>query len=120
MGHERPLPGRLGRAVADVFGGYDGGLVFWSAALVALERAIADARAGEERFRSYPAGEFRRLLGRVDDALRMAAAAVDVQAIIDEGELDGRERDRDRDVAELLLARARELADERREYAEGR
>lgn len=106
------LTPRLERALADVVGGYGGGWHFWQAAIAALEEALADARHSESSFRSFPPAPFRRLLVAVDDALRMAAAAVAVQQALDEDD-DGKRADRERDIAEVLLARARELERDR-------
>jgi hypothetical protein len=110
---ERATTPRLERALADLVGGPAGGWAFALAGLAALEQAVTSARSGADRFRAYPAGWFRALLVDVDDALRIAATAVDVQLVLDEHEGDGRSLDRRRDISELLLARANALADER-------
>jgi hypothetical protein len=102
----------LERALADLVGGYEGGWSFWRAALAQLDLAVERSRDGRDPFTSYPQGAFRRLLIDVDDALRMAATAVEVQAILN-GEPDDKDAERRRDVAELLAARARRLAAER-------
>jgi hypothetical protein len=106
------LTAGLERALADVLGGFDGGWSFWRAALAELGEAIARSSDGRERFTSYPQGEFRRLLRDVDDALRMAATAVELQALLN-GEPDDKGAERRRDIAELLHARARAIAAER-------
>lgn len=105
------MTARLERALADLLGSYDGGYTFWRAACVALDEALDEAR-DHDHFRAHPPGAFRDLLRRVDDALRMAATAVEVQMLLDD-EPDDKDAERRRDIAELLHARAAALATER-------
>jgi hypothetical protein len=103
---------RFERALADLVGGYDGGYVLWLVALMRLDLAIADSR-DRDLFRSYPEGAWNRLLTGIDDALRTCELGVDLERMIQtDGDAAGDDTRR-ADVAELLLGRARELADAR-------
>jgi hypothetical protein len=70
------------RALADLFGGFDGGWAVWRAALSGLELAVERSREREGGFTSYPAGELRRFLRDVESALTLASTAVDLQATL--------------------------------------
>lgn len=103
---------RFERALTDLVGGYEGGAVLWLVSLMRLEIAIERARE-IDRFRAHPEGVLNRLLVDVDDALRTGEVGVDLQRLLrDEGDElpDGARREH---VADVLLARARELADAR-------
>jgi hypothetical protein len=103
---------RFERALADLVGGYEGGWALWLVGTMRLELAVADAR-DLDRFRAYPDGAWNRLLVNVDDALRTVELAVDLERMLQsEGDAAG-EDVRRRDVADLLLVRARELSDAR-------
>lgn len=106
------MPSRFERALTDLVGGFDGGYVLWAVMAMRLEQVAGDAR-DRDGFRAYPAGAWNRLLGGIDDALRTGELAVDLeQALAEHG--DARTVDAHRgEVAELLLARARDLADAR-------
>jgi len=94
-------------------GGVDGGLSLWHVAMGKLERAAAESRELEQRFRSYPPAALNQLLVDVDDALRTAALAVELQLALD-GEDDNAGPDARREsIAALLLERARGLVDDR-------
>jgi hypothetical protein len=103
---------RFERALTDLVGGYEGGTILWLVAMMRLEVAIADARE-IDRFRSHPEGALNRLLVAVDDALRTGEVGVDLQRLLaDRGDAQP-EGERRQEIAELLLGRARELADAR-------
>lgn len=94
------------RELVDLLGGSSGGWAFWTAALSALELAIAASRGREDAFCSYPPGELRRFLRDVRDALGLAATAVTVQELVNGDEPEHRERVEQ--IDRLLLERARE------------
>lgn len=100
------------RRIATLVAGPEVGRWLWTAALAGLEQAVANARSGRSSFAGYPRGELNRLLVDVDDALAMAALAVDLHDVVQglEDEPDARARE---EVAELLLKRAREACDAR-------
>lgn len=103
---------RFERALADLVGGYEGGAVLWLVGAMRLELAVNDSR-DVERFRSYPAGALNRLLTGVDDALRTAELAVDLEEMLAaDGDAVTEQKRRD-DIGAVLLGRARELADAR-------
>lgn len=95
--------------LADLLGGYDGGWAFWTAALSALEVAVARSRQGDGRFAHHPRGEFNRLLRDVDDALGLAVMAVATQDLLngesDRARLEGHRQD----LAAALLERAEQV-----------
>lgn len=102
----------LERALADLVGGVDGGFSLWSIACGKLEQVAAGAR-DEYRFRSYPSGALNRLLVDLEDVLRVATLAVELQTTLD-GETDPTSPEqRQADIAGLLLDRAREMVRER-------
>jgi hypothetical protein len=103
---------RFERALADLVGGYDGGFVLWLVAMMRLDLVAQDSR-DVDRFRSYPEGALNRLLVGVDDALHTCELAVDLERMIQDNGDGASLDDRKRDVADVLLARARELADAR-------
>lgn len=108
---------RFERALVDLVGGYEGGAVLWLVSMMRLEVAIAKARE-IDRFRAHPEGVLNRLLVDVDDALRTGEVGVDLQRLLaDEGD-EQPDAARREHVADVLLARARELADAR-SYATG-
>lgn len=96
------------RRLADVFGGYEGGVAFWFAALSALELAAARSRERRDAFSSWPEGEWRRFLRDVDDALGLAAIGVGLQEILNDESSSDTPADRRRSVDEVLRRRARE------------
>jgi hypothetical protein len=103
---------RFERALTDLVGGYEGGAILWLVAMMRLEVAIAEARE-IDRFRSHPEGVLNRLLVAVDDALRTGEVGVDLQRLLaDQGDAHP-EGERRQEIADLLLGRARELADAR-------
>jgi len=107
------MPSRLERALADLVGGHEGGWALFLIGLMRLDVAAADLRQLEDGFRSYPGGVWNRLLVQVNDALRTCELGVDLENVLQEqGDTVGEEQRR-QDVAELLLGRARALADER-------
>src|SRR5579862_3695506 len=95
------------RRLAALVAGPEAGWWLWNAALQGLELAIEGARSGRSAFAGWPRGELNRLLVDVEDALAMAALAVDLREVVGglEDEPDARSR---HEVAELLLDRARE------------
>ena len=103
---------RFERALADLVGGYEGGWALWLVGLMRVELALNDAR-DVERFRAHPEGAWNRLLTGIDDGLRTGELAVDLELMLqadgDTASID----DRRRDVADILLVRARELSDAR-------
>jgi hypothetical protein len=103
---------RFERALTDLVGGYDGGAVLWLVSAMRLEVAVQRAR-DVDRFRAYPEGVLNRLLVDVDDALGTGEVAVDLQRLLIDGGDEQTDERRRQDVGELLLARARELADAR-------
>jgi hypothetical protein len=103
---------RFERALTDLVGGYDGGAVLWLVSAMRLEVAVNRAR-DVDRFRLHPEGALNRLLVDVDDALTTGTVAVDLQRLLNDHGDEQTEAGRRRDVAELLHARARELADAR-------
>jgi hypothetical protein len=103
---------RFERALTDLVGGYDGGAVLWLVSAMRLEVAVTRAR-DVDRFRSYPEGALNRLLVDVDDALGTGGIAVDLQRLLNDAGDEQTEHQRRENVAELLLGRARELADAR-------
>lgn len=106
------MTSRFERALADLVGGYEGGWALWMVGLMRLELAVGDAR-DIDRFRSHPEGAWNRLLVNVDDALRTGELAVDLELMLQaDGDVKP-EDERSRSVADLLLVRARELADAR-------
>lgn len=115
MDADEPLELRL-RALADVFGGFDGGLAFARASVAGLDAAAARAGERSEAFSSWPRGWFNRLLLDVGDALRLAALAVAVQDVLNGDDFD----DPSASIADLLERRAREATGESAElYAAG-
>jgi hypothetical protein len=108
------VPTRLERTLAELVAGRDGGWSLWSAALAGLELAVQESREfGEPRFASHPAGELRRLLLAIEDALRRGELAVELrEAIMADGDTvpEGRHRER---IERVLLDRARQAVDER-------
>lgn len=99
------------RALADLFGGFDGGWALWRAALASLELAVERSRDAEGRFTSFPAGEMRRLLRDVEGAVALAATAADLQRLLNGGEdAQGRSARDELSVSTVLVDRVRELA----------
>lgn len=94
------------RALADLLGGSSGGWAFYRAALAAVELALERARDREAPFCSFPHGEFNRLLRDLEDALGLAATAVQVQNLVN-AEPDERDGDRRAAIVDVLLERAR-------------
>lgn len=111
-GRRPGVSGRVDRALADLVGGFEGGVTLFELACAKLARAAREAGGDEPRFRSHPAGALRRLRIDVEDALRVAALAVELHETID-GELPS--EDRAAELADVLLDRARELARSRLE-----
>lgn len=106
------MSSRFERALTDLVGGYDGGAILWLVAMMRLEVAVDRARE-IDRFRAHPEGVLNRLLVDVDDALRTGEVGVDLQRLLrDEGDQAGEGARRDH-IADVLLERARELADAR-------
>lgn len=106
------MSSRYERALTDLVGGYEGGAVLWLVSLMRLEVAIERARE-TDRFRAHPEGALNRLLVDVDDALRTGEVGVDLQRLLrDEGD-ELPDATRREHVSDVLLARARELADAR-------
>jgi hypothetical protein len=87
------------RALADALGGSAAGWAFWRAALAAVEVAVERSRDRGDAFCSYPAGELRRFVRDLDDALALAETAVKVQELVN-GDGEG-------SIADVLAARVR-------------
>jgi hypothetical protein len=96
----------LERALADVFGGFDGGWPFWLAGLAQLGLALERSRDREGAFTSYPAGELRRLSYDLENALTLLELAAGVQDLLNG---DG-SRDHRGELVGLLERRVRETA----------
>jgi hypothetical protein len=107
------MASRLERALAELVGGYEGGWAMFMIGLMKLDLAAADLRQLEHGFRSHPEGAWNRLLSLVDEALRTCELAVDLENALADRQDEPDDEQRRQDVAELLLGRARALADER-------
>jgi hypothetical protein len=106
------MPSRLERALAELVGGYEGGWALFLVGLMRLDLAAADLRRLEDAFRSHPEGVWNRLLVNVNEALRTCELAVELEHALAERADSADDERRRQDVAELLLGRARALADE--------
>lgn len=103
-------PARVARALTDVLGGYEAGWGMWLSALGQLEQALVDAREGRDRFCSWPPNELRRLVRVLEDAMELAATAVEIQLAVMEEPERTRPVERMKTIADVLHARAADLA----------
>ena len=107
----------LERALADTFGGFDGGWAFWLAGLSQLALAIERSRERDGAFNAYPKGELGRFARDLEDGLRLLSIAVDVQELLQgEPSSNGNRVD----LGELLAARVRDLHVETRDLTSDR
>ncbi len=103
-------PARIARALVGVLGGYEAGWGLWLAALGQLEQALLSARENRDRFCSWPPQELRRLHTALEDALRLATTAVEIQLAVNEEPEGAPPSTRLETIADVLQERAVDLA----------
>lgn len=106
---------RVADALIDNLGGFDAGWAMFRAAMGLVRVGVERAEESEFAFTAHPQGVWRKLMYALEDGLRLAAAACEIEELrLETAEPDRTGPARRQELARVLHERAVERADARR------